>query len=55
MIKLSKLTDYAVIVLAMMAEHKGEKFSASALSAKIGLPEPTVAKVMKTLARGGVI
>lgn len=55
MIKLSKLTDYAVVVLSMMSAHKGEKFSASALSEKTGLPEPTVAKVLKTLARENLI
>lgn len=55
MIKLSKLTDYAVVILGEMARGEGKQQTASGLSAKTGLPEPTVAKVLKLLARGGLI
>ncbi len=55
MIKLSKLTDYAVIILGAMAEGGEAQQTASGLSAKTGLPEPTVAKVLKLLARGSLI
>lgn len=55
MIKLSRLTDYAVVVLAEMARAKGELLAASTLSAKTGIPEPTVSKVLKTLSRNGLI
>ena len=55
MIKLSRLTDYAVVVLAEMARAKGELMAASTLSVKTGIPEPTVAKVLKTLSRNGLI
>lgn len=55
MIKLSKLTDYAVVILAAMAHHEGEKLSASALAEETKLPEPTVAKVLKILAKEDVI
>ncbi len=55
MIRLSRLTDYAVVVLAEMARQNGELLSASTLSAKTGLPEPTVAKVLKLLARSNII
>lgn len=55
MIKLSKLTDYAVVILAEMAKNDTPQMAASGLSAKTGLPEPTVAKVLKLLARGELI
>lgn len=55
MIKLSRLTDYAVVILAEMARMKGELVAASLLSVKTGIPEPTVSKVLKTLSRNGLI
>lgn len=55
MIKLSKMTDYAVVILAELAHGDGILMTASGLSEKTGLPEPTVAKVLKLLARGGMI
>lgn len=55
MIKLSKLTDYAVVILAGMAGADAPLQTASGLSEKTGLPEPTVAKVLKLLAKGGLI
>lgn len=55
MIKLSKLTDYAVVILAAMADKRGERLSASFLADTTSLPEPTVAKVLKQLARAEVI
>ncbi len=55
MIKLSKLTDYAVVILGRMAQEEAKLQTASGLSEKTALPEPTVAKVLKLLAKGGLI
>ncbi len=55
MIKLSKLTDYAVVILAAMVSEQGERLTAAGLAEKTKLPEPTVAKVLKILARENVI
>lgn len=59
MIKLSRLTDYAVVILAEMSrsrrEDGGELIAASTLSSRTGIPEPTVSKVLKTLSRNGLI
>ena len=55
MVRLSKLTDYAVVLLAEMAGAKGALLSASALAEKTGLPEPTVAKILKLLAGAGLV
>jgi len=54
MLRLSKLADYAVVVLVRLAQ--GEKVQTSpGLAAGTGLPEPTVAKVLKALASGGLV
>lgn len=55
MIKLSKLSDYAIVVLSRLAVGQGELQTASSLSDRTGLPEPTVAKVLKLLSRSGII
>lgn len=49
------MTDYAVVILAGMASADGKLMTASGLSERTALPEPTVAKVLKLLARGGMI
>ena len=54
MLRLSKLTDYAVVVLVRLS--RGEAVQTSpGIAAAIGIPEPTVAKVLKTLAAGGLV
>ena len=55
MIKVSRLADYAVVILATLARSDERLVTASGVSEKTGLPEPTVAKVMKLLARDNVI
>jgi FeS assembly SUF system regulator len=54
MLRLSKLTDYAVVVLTQMAEGPDLQTS-PALAAGTGIPEPTVAKVLKMLAASGLV
>ena len=61
MIRLSKLTDYAVAVLVQLskeqADGKAEMMPRSAhfISEKIGVPEPTVAKVLKVMSNADLI
>lgn len=54
MLRLSKLTDYAVVVLVRLAETDGVQTSPG-IAASTGIPEPTVAKVLKTLSAGGLV
>lgn len=54
MLRLSKLTDYAVVVLVRLAAAEGVQTSPG-IAASTGIPEPTVAKVLKTLAAGGLV
>ncbi len=49
------MTDYAVIVLAEMAKRNYELVSANALAEATQLPEPTVSKILKGLARHKLI
>lgn len=53
-LRLSKLTDYAVVVLAQL-EAEGGVQTAPGLAAATGLAEPTVAKVLKTLGHAGLV
>ncbi len=56
MIRLSRLTDYAVALLSYMDRGgKDGLWTASDLAEKSGLPMPTVAKVLKLLAKSGLI
>jgi FeS assembly SUF system regulator len=54
MLRLSKLTDYAVVVLVRLSREAGVQTSPG-IAASTGIPEPTVAKVLKTLAAGGLV
>jgi len=56
MIRISKLTDYGFVVLNQFASHgAGDVVNARDLAEETGLPMPTVSKVLKLLARGGVL
>lgn len=55
MLRIGKLTDYATVVMAELAEHPGECWSASQVAEATRLELPTVAKVLKTLARSRLI
>jgi len=54
MLRLSKLTDYAVVVLVRLSDDDEVQTSPS-IAASTGIPEPTVAKVLKALASAGLV
>ncbi len=54
MFRLSKLTDYAVVVLVRLASSGGVQTSPG-VSQMTGVPEPTVAKVLKALSSAGLV
>ena len=54
MLKISKMTDYAVIVLGALAQGS-DAASAADIARQADLPLATVAKVLKLLARGGLV
>jgi len=55
MIRINKLTDYAVVVLAQMAGEPDKVITGPRLAGDTNLPAPTVAKLLKSLARGGIL
>lgn len=55
MFRLSKMTDYAVILLAYMSRQGGLVVTAPELSEKTLLPQPAVAKILKSLVRANVL
>lgn len=55
MLRVTKLTDYATVVLTVLAARPGEVLSASDLAEHSGLETPTVSKVLKPLAQAGLV
>jgi len=56
MIRLSKLTDYGILLMAQMARHpEVGVHTARDLSARTRLPLPTVSKILKLLSNGGLL
>ena len=55
MIKLSRLADYAVVLLSQMGGDTKAVHNALDLAERTGLPVPTVSKILATLARTGVL
>jgi FeS assembly SUF system regulator len=55
MFRLSRLTDYAVALLTRMASDDKMVWAAPDLADQSGLPLPTVSKILKQLAKTGVL
>ncbi len=56
MLRLSKLTDYAVVVLVRLADEAGGRVQTTpGIATATGLPEPTVAKVLKAMVGHGLV
>lgn len=54
MLRLSRLTDYAVVILVRLSSGEAVQTSPG-IAASTGIPEPTVAKVLKILASAGLV
>jgi len=55
MLRISKMTDYATVLLARLAAAPGLQLTAAQLSSQTHLAMPTVAKVLKQLHRRGLV
>lgn len=55
MLRISKLTDYATIMLASMAQAPQQVWTSSEIAAAVGLELPTVSKILKSLVRAGML
>ncbi|MFD0739390.1 SUF system Fe-S cluster assembly regulator [Lysobacter koreensis] len=55
MLRVTKLTDYATVVLTVLAAQPDAVLSASDLAERAGLEAPTVSKLLKPLAQAGLV
>jgi FeS assembly SUF system regulator len=55
MLRLSKLADYGIVLMAQLARAPGSTHNARDLAAQTELPFPVVGKVLKTLTREGLL
>lgn len=55
MLKLSRLTDYAAIIMAQIARYPESSCAATDIAEAVRLPHPTVSKTLKMLVRAGLL
>ncbi|MBX3689983.1 SUF system Fe-S cluster assembly regulator [Dokdonella sp.] len=55
MLRVSKLTDYATVVMTCLVDGAGEVLSAQVLAERARLELPTVSKLLKQLAHAGLV
>ncbi len=55
MIRVGKLTDYATVILSVMAKDKNRVFAAMEMAAMTGIALPTVSKILKILVNAKVL
>ena len=55
MIRITKQTDYGIVLLTHLAAHPDRHFNAPELAAEARLPLPMVSKILKLLAREGLL
>ena len=55
MLKLNRLTDYAVVVLGQLARNSGKVETATEIAMSTGIPLPTVSKILKILSSAFIV
>jgi FeS assembly SUF system regulator len=55
MLRMGKMTDYATVVLASLAQEPSRPRAAAELAERTRLSRPTVSKVLKALQRAGMV
>ncbi|MCP4299956.1 MAG: SUF system Fe-S cluster assembly regulator [Gammaproteobacteria bacterium] len=55
MLRISKLTDYGTVLLAHLAANRSNVCSAADVASATGIALPTVSKLLKSLARSGLV
>ena len=55
MLRISRLTDYGTVVLAHIASSGEDLISAADVATATGIALPTVSKLLKSLARAGIV
>jgi len=55
MLRMSKLTDYGIVLMSYLASKTYQQHSAHTLSDAVSMPLPTVRKVLKSLSQSGLL
>jgi FeS assembly SUF system regulator len=55
MIRITKQTDYGIVLMTHLASHPDRPYNAPELAAEARLPLPMVSKILKLLARDGLL
>jgi FeS assembly SUF system regulator len=55
MLRIGKLTDYATVILAILATDRSRLLTAGTLSERTHIAPPTVAKLLKQMHRAGLV
>ena len=55
MIRLSKLADYGIVIMTTLARHPGRQHNAPEVAAQSHIPLPMASKILKALARAGLL
>jgi FeS assembly SUF system regulator len=55
MLRIAKLTDYATGLMVQLCQSPQRRVSAQQLATELGLPQPTVATLLKRLGRAGLV
>lgn len=55
MLRISKLTDYATVILSYIAKESGDTFSALGVAEATGITLPTVSKILKILVNAKLV
>jgi FeS assembly SUF system regulator len=55
MIRITKQTDYGIVLMTQLASRPERAFNAPELAAEAGLPLPMVSKILKLLVREGLL
>ena len=55
MIRLSKLADYGIVIMTNMARQPGRQHNAPEVAAQSHIPLPMASKILKSLARAGLL
>ncbi len=54
-LRISKLTDYAIVAMTFLAESPGDRFTTSEVASEVRLETTTIAKILKLLAASGLV
>ncbi len=55
MIRLTKLTDYGIVLMTHLAVYQDRRWNSADLASETHLPSPMVSKILKHLARAGLL